>query len=64
MTAYTHQRRLLTVQEVAARTGQSIDTIRRKIRTGEIPAVQLGGKGFPIRVDAEELDAWMYEESA
>ena len=51
------QQRLLTVKEAAARATLVESTIRRKIATGEIPAVQVGGKGCPLRVDADELDA-------
>jgi excisionase family DNA binding protein len=44
---------LLTVEETAERLKQAQSTVRRKIRAGQIPAVQLGGKGFPIRVDPD-----------
>lgn len=47
--------RLLSVSEVAERLGVSRRTVERKIATGEIPALQLGGKHSPIRVDAAEL---------
>jgi excisionase family DNA binding protein len=54
------QRRLLSVTEVAERLGVSRRTVQRKIAAGEIPAFQLGGKRSPIRVDAHELERWLY----
>ena len=54
------QRRLLSVTEVAERLGVSRRTVPRKIATGEIPALQLGGKHSPIRVDERELERWLY----
>jgi excisionase family DNA binding protein len=56
---HTHERRLLSVKEVAARLGLHPMTVRSKIRRGEIPARQLGGPGTAIRVDAAELEAWL-----
>jgi excisionase family DNA binding protein len=54
------QRRLLTIDEVAERLGLSRHTVERKIAAGEIPALQLGGRHSPIRVDERELEAWLY----
>jgi excisionase family DNA binding protein len=34
-------------------------TVRRYIANGQIPALQLGGKGTPVRVPADELEAWL-----
>jgi excisionase family DNA binding protein len=53
-------RRLLTVGEVAERLGVSRRTIERKIASGELPALRLGGRRSPLRVDAAELQAWLY----
>lgn len=51
---------LLTVHEAAERLGQHEETVRRKIREGTIPALRLGhGPRAPIRVDEDELDAWL-----
>jgi len=33
---------------------------QHKIRRGQIPALQLGGKRNAIRVDEGELEAWLY----
>lgn len=51
--------RLLTVTEVADRLGLHPMTVHRKIKRGEIPAVQLGGPGTSIRVSLYELEAWL-----
>jgi excisionase family DNA binding protein len=53
-------RRLLTVRETADRLGVHEDTVRRRIASGELPALQLGGHGSSIRVDAMELECWLY----
>jgi excisionase family DNA binding protein len=54
-------RELLTVPEVAARLGQSRQTIYRKIAAGELPAVRLGlGPHACIRVPADELADFIY----
>jgi excisionase family DNA binding protein len=62
MTADVHELNLLTVREAAALLRQSERSVRRKVRSGEIPAVRLGGPGAPLRVPAHELEAWLYEE--
>jgi excisionase family DNA binding protein len=36
-------------------------TVERKIKCRELPAIQLGGKRSALRVDAAELEAWLYE---
>ncbi len=51
---------LLTVDETAEllRLGES--TVRRKIRTGQIPAVRLASHGRgTVRVPRDELEAWL-----
>ena len=60
MNTVAPQRELLTVQEAATRMRVSVPTVRRLIRRGDLPAVQLGRKGASIRVDAAELDRWLY----
>jgi excisionase family DNA binding protein len=55
---------LLTVKETASRLGYHPRTVRRKIERGEIPAVQLGGKGSAVRVDERDLDRWLYQDPA
>lgn len=50
---------LLTVKEAAARLRLHPMTVRRMIRDGRIPAVQLGGPGSSIRVAADELERFL-----
>jgi len=53
--------KLLTVPEVARRLRQSQESIYRKIRSGEIPAVRIGsGPRPPLRVNEAELAEWLY----
>jgi len=54
---------LLTVAETARRLRQSEVTVRRKIADGSLPALKIGtGPRAPIRVDAAELEAWIFRE--
>jgi excisionase family DNA binding protein len=48
---------LLTVEEVSRRLGVHMDTIRRWIRRGELPAISLGGStGYRIaKADLEHF---------
>jgi len=62
MPTQAEQRRLLTVKELADEWRQHPHTIYRKIAAGEIPAVQLGGKGSAIRVDERELEAMLHQD--
>jgi excisionase family DNA binding protein len=56
-------RTLLSVNETAELLGVSTKQVRRLIARGELPAVQLGGRGSAIRIDREELEAWLYSEA-
>ena len=56
------QPRLLSIAEVAERLGVSRRTVERKIRAGELPALQLGGPRTPLRVDERELEEWLYRD--
>jgi excisionase family DNA binding protein len=53
---------LLTVAEAAQRLRLHPMTVHKKIRRGEIPAIQVGGKYLPIRIDERELRAWLYSD--
>jgi excisionase family DNA binding protein len=46
---------LLTVRQTAAELGLHPISVYRMIRQGRLPAVQLGGRGAPLRVDRVEL---------
>jgi excisionase family DNA binding protein len=60
LTIPDHQREYLTVAEVAAELACSEPTVRRRIRAGEIPAVQLGAAGSGVRVPRAGLEAWLW----
>jgi excisionase family DNA binding protein len=49
---------LLTVEDVAKRLGVHIDTIRRWIRSGELPAINLGGPAG-YRIAQADLDKFI-----
>ncbi len=62
MSTNKQQRALLTVPQAAERLAQGVSTIRRKISAGELPAIRLGtGPQAPVRIDPEDLDAWLAE---
>jgi excisionase family DNA binding protein len=61
MSTHAPNRQLLSVAQVAHELGVSTPTVRRRIRSGELPAVQLGGKRCALRVDRAELEAWLYQ---
>ena len=56
--------KLLTVDQVAARLQVSKWSVYRRVAEGQLPAVKLGaGPRAPIRVDADELEAFVYGEA-
>jgi excisionase family DNA binding protein len=54
--------RLLRPTEVARRLGVHRNTVYRWIEGGHLPAFQLGGAKYAIRVDECELDRWLHEQ--
>jgi excisionase family DNA binding protein len=61
MSTAVPSRPLLSVRETAALLGVSTKQVRRLIAAGEIPAIRLGSsKGSAIRIDRDELEAWLY----
>jgi excisionase family DNA binding protein len=62
VTKAEHMSGLLTVAEVAEWLRCSEPTVRRRIRTGEIPAVKLGQGRSAIRISRQALDAWLWSE--
>jgi excisionase family DNA binding protein len=57
--------RLLKVSETAERMSVSPWTVYRMISRGDLPAIRLGsGPCAPLRVDANELERWIYSEDA
>ncbi len=60
MKGHTVEPELLRVPEVAERLRCTPEVVRRKIRTGELTGLRLGsGRRAPLRVPANELDAWL-----
>ncbi len=49
----------LTVQDVAKRFQVSEETVRRWIRSGELPVLDLGGPKAGYRIRPHDLDAFM-----
>jgi excisionase family DNA binding protein len=62
MSSSVLNRELLTVRQVAAELRLSEKTVRRLIASGELPAFRLGRKGASVRVDRDELEAWLGRE--
>lgn len=46
---------MLSPAEVAIRCGVHVETIRRAIRSGRLPAVRIGSR---LRVDSSDLERW------
>jgi excisionase family DNA binding protein len=45
-----HGREFLSPQELATRTGLSVETVRRRVRDGSLPSIQPGGPGKRILI--------------
>jgi excisionase family DNA binding protein len=58
----TRSPELLRIREAAERLNVSRASIYRWIDEGRVPAVQLGGRGAPLRIPEDELDAWLYAD--
>ena len=54
----------LTVSEVARRLRVHEATVYRRVAEGSLPAVRVGEGFGPIRIAADELEAWLYERPA
>ena len=51
---------LLTTKEIAQYLRLRPETVLRKVRQGEIPAMKVGGR---FRFDKEQIDAWLRHNS-
>jgi excisionase family DNA binding protein len=51
--------KLLTIDEVAAYLGVHRDTVYSMVRSGRLPAIQLGGRKAGWRVSEEDLTAFV-----
>jgi excisionase family DNA binding protein len=54
---------LLTTREAAARLGYSERHVRRRIADLTLPAVRLGPGRAQLRIDADELEDFIYRRS-
>ena len=55
----TELQKMLTVDAVAERIGQSKWSVYRKIAAGTIPAIRLGAGRSALRVREVELERWL-----
>lgn len=55
--------RLFDMTEVAALLSTSVAQVRSLVRSGELPAMRLGGRG-QWRVERGRLEAWIDEQHA
>lgn len=55
----TRSPELLRIPEAAERLNVSRASVYRWIEEGRLPAVQLGGRGSPLRVPTGELEEWL-----
>jgi excisionase family DNA binding protein len=62
MSTAVYESDYLSIRDAASMLGVAPITIRRKIETGELLAVQLGGCGSSIRIPREALEGWLYAE--
>jgi excisionase family DNA binding protein len=53
---------MLRPTDVARRLNVHRNTVYRWIESGHLPAFQLGGAKYAVRVDERELDAFIYGE--
>ncbi len=55
--------RFLVLTDVAETLNVSVDQARTLVQTGELPAIQVGGRGI-WRVEASELEAYIERKYA
>jgi excisionase family DNA binding protein len=58
----TRSPKLLRIRDAAKRLNVSRASIYRWIDEGRLPAVQLGGRGAPLRIPADELERWLFND--
>jgi excisionase family DNA binding protein len=54
--------RLLRPTDVARRLSVHRNTVYRLIENGRLPAFQLGGAKYALRIDERELVRWLHEQ--
>jgi excisionase family DNA binding protein len=60
----TRSPELLRIPEAAERLNVSRASIYRWVVEGRLPAVQLGGRGAPLRIPSVELERWLTEQKS
>jgi excisionase family DNA binding protein len=55
----TRPAELLRIPEAAERLNVSRASVYRWVVEGRLPAVQLGGRGAPLRIPSAELERWL-----
>jgi excisionase family DNA binding protein len=63
MSTAVYESDYLSIREAASMLGVAPITIRRKIETGELLAVQLGGPGCALRIERRALERWLEERT-
>lgn len=61
MAAAIQQRPMLTLRETAERLNVSEKTIRRLVANRELAAIRVGNQ---LRLDADQLEAWISQASS
>lgn len=62
MSTAVHESDYLSIADVARMLDVAPITVRRKVESGELPAVQLGGPGSAVRIPRAGLQAWLWSE--
>jgi excisionase family DNA binding protein len=62
--AHMHQPEHLTIAQAAAELGESRWTTQRRVRSGELPAVQHGGGTNPYLITRTDLDTFIASRTA
>ena len=62
MSTAAYQGDYLSIADAARMLDVAPITIRRRIESGELPAVRLGGPGSAVRISRAGLEAWLWSE--
>jgi excisionase family DNA binding protein len=62
MSTAAYQGDYLSIAAAARMLDVAPTTIRRRIESGDIPAVQLGGPGSAVRIPRAGLQAWLWSQ--
>jgi excisionase family DNA binding protein len=62
MSTAAYQGDYLSIADAARMLDVAPITIRRRIESGELPAVRLGRPGSAVRIPRAGLEAWLWSE--